>query len=164
MLEARAATQPSLKERFTMEIVPKPPTRKSEGDHFTGDVYIDQLAFGEGDSRIRASIVRFTPGARNAWHSHVNGQTIHVIEGRGRTQARGEEMFEIHAGETIYTPPGEWHWHGAVPDHFMAHLALMEGAGPDQGADAEWGAPVTDEEYHGHTHDYSHSDVQGHSH
>ncbi|WP_345570210.1 hypothetical protein [Nonomuraea rosea] len=32
-------------------------------------------------------------------------------------------------GDTVYTPPGEWHRHGAAPDHFMAHLAMWEGAG-----------------------------------
>ncbi|WP_418346601.1 hypothetical protein [Streptomyces fodineus] len=26
----------------------------------------------------------------------------------------------------IWTPPGEEHWHGAAPDHFMTHIALWE--------------------------------------
>jgi quercetin dioxygenase-like cupin family protein len=25
---------------------------------------------------------------------------------------------------TVKAPPGEWHWHGAAPDHFMTHLAM----------------------------------------
>ena len=41
----------------------------------------------------------------------------------------------------IYTPPGEWHWHGAAPDHFMVHIAIWNDD------DAIWGAHVTDEEY-----------------
>ena len=44
------------------------------------------------------------------------------------------------AGDVIVTPPGEWHWHGAAPDHFMAHLAFTEG-------DTEWGDHLSDEEY-----------------
>ena len=34
----------------------------------------------------------------------------------------------IRSGDTIHTPPGEWHWHGAAPDHFMTHLAMQEAA------------------------------------
>jgi quercetin dioxygenase-like cupin family protein len=46
----------------------------------------------------------------------------------------------------IYTPPGEEHWHGAAPDHFMTHLALWE-VGAD-GKSGIWGDHVTDDEYH----------------
>ena len=91
------------------------------------------------------NIVRFAPGARNAWHAHAVGQTLHVTEGIGRAQARGGAVVEIRAGETIYTPPGEWHWHGAAPDQFMTHLAIWEA--PSDGPESEWGAQVTDAEY-----------------
>jgi hypothetical protein len=47
------------------------------------------------------------------------GQTVHVTEGVGRIQARGGDVVEIHPGDTVYTPAGEWHWHGAAPDRFM---------------------------------------------
>jgi len=52
---------------------------------------------------------------------------------------------EILPGQTIYTPPGEWHWHGATPTDFMSHLAMWEGIA--DGAETEWGEHVTDEEY-----------------
>ena len=32
----------------------------------------------------------------------------------------------MRPGDTVYTPPGEWHWHGAAPTHFMTHLAMWE--------------------------------------
>jgi quercetin dioxygenase-like cupin family protein len=41
--------------------------------------------------------------------------------------------------------PGEWHWHGAAPDHFMTHLAMWEA--PAEGAESEWGEPVADADY-----------------
>ena len=63
-------------------------------------------------------------------------------------QSRDGEVVEIRAGDTVYTPAGEWHWHGAAPDHFMTHIAMFEGAATGQGPDAEWGDPVSDEEYH----------------
>jgi quercetin dioxygenase-like cupin family protein len=128
-----------------MQIQSKPPTAKGSADRFTGDVWLDVLALGEAPSRMRVSVVRFAPGARNAWHAHAVGQTLHVTDGIGRIQARGGEVVEIRAGDTIHTPPGEWHWHGASPDHFMTHLAMWEA--PDDGAESEWGEQITDEEY-----------------
>jgi len=63
--------------------------REGGADIFTGDAWIDVIARGEEASRMRVSVVRFAPGARNAWHSHAVGQTPHVTEGIGRIQARG---------------------------------------------------------------------------
>ena len=130
-----------------MEIQPKQPTAKGGADTFVGDVWLDPIVRGEPPSRIRVSVVRFAPGARNAWHAHAVGQTLHVTEGVGRTQARGGKVIEIRAGDTVHTPPGEWHWHGAAPDDFMTHIAMWEA--PDVGAESEWGEPVSDAEYAG---------------
>ena len=42
-------------------------------------------------------------------------------------QSRGEKTVEIRAGDVIYTPTGEEHWHGgATPDHFMAHPCITQ--------------------------------------
>ena len=128
-----------------MRIQPGEPTTKAPAERFTGDAWIDQVVRGEEPSRVRVAFVRFAPGARNAWHAHAVGQTVHVTEGVGRIQARGGEVVEIRAGETVYTPPGEWHWHGAAPDRFMTHLAIFEA--PADGPETEWASKVTDAEY-----------------
>ena len=128
-----------------MEILPERPTTKASADRFTGDAWFDQIVRGESPSRIRASIVRFAPGARNAWHVHAMGQTLHVTDGVGRIQARGGDVLEIRAGDTILTAPGEWHWHGAAPDRFMTHVTVYEAA--DDGAETEWGDQVPDADY-----------------
>ena len=131
-----------------MEIQPKTPSNKGPAELFTGDVWFDVIAKGEAPSQLRVNMVRFAPGAHTAWHSHVNGQTLHVTEGRGLVQSRDGEVIEIRPGDTIYTPPGEEHWHGAAADHFMCHLAMWEGLGEDQeGPETAWGEHVTDEEY-----------------
>ena len=60
--------------------------------------------------------------------------------------SRGGDVIDIRPGDTIYTPPGEWHWHGAAPEHFMSHLAMWEGLGEGQeGPETTWGEHVTDE-------------------
>jgi quercetin dioxygenase-like cupin family protein len=56
--------------------------------------------------------------------------------------------MEIRSGDTIYTPPGEWHWHGASPEHFMSHLSITESLNEgQQGPETEWGDHVTNAEY-----------------
>ena len=72
-----------------MEILRKEPTVKAGSDRFVGDAWFDVIVRGEEPSRVRVSIVRFAPGARNAWHAHAVGQTVHVTEGVGQIQSRG---------------------------------------------------------------------------
>ena len=105
------------------------------------------IARGEEPSRLRVSLVHFAPGARNAWHAHAVGQTVHVTEGLGLIRSRGGEVVEMHPGDTVHTPAGEWHWHGAAPDHLMTHIAMWEAS--QDGREAESGDLVTDEEYSG---------------
>jgi quercetin dioxygenase-like cupin family protein len=130
-----------------MEIKPKQATVKAPAETFTGDAWFDVIARGEEPSRMRVSIVRFAPGARNAWHAHAVGQTLHVTDDTGLIRSRGHEVLEIQPGDTIHTPPGEWHWHGATPDRFMTHIAMWEA--PPDGPETEWGERVTDAEYLG---------------
>jgi quercetin dioxygenase-like cupin family protein len=127
---------------------PKRPTVKGPDDWFTGDVYFNAYYAGEEPSRARLNLVRFTPGAHTAWHRHAVGQMLHVTEGRRYLQSRGEELIELHPGDTVYTPAGEWHWHGATADSFMCHLALWEapGAGADE-PETVWGDKLRADEY-----------------
>ena len=133
---------------MTTQLQPKRPTVKGPDEWFTGDVYFNAYYVGEEPSRTRLNLVRFTPGAHTAWHRHAVGQTLHVTEGRGYVQSRGDDIIELRPGDTVYTPPGEWHWHGAAPDSFMSHLALWESAGPgsDQ-PETVWGDKLTTDEY-----------------
>jgi quercetin dioxygenase-like cupin family protein len=120
-------------------------TATGPSDWFTGAVYIDSVATPAGASRLSANSVHFTPGARTAWHTHPNGQTIYVTEGVGLAQHRGGPIEVIRSGDRVFFEPGEVHWHGAAPNRFMTHLALLEV--DDQGNNATWGDHVTDEEY-----------------
>src|SRR5689334_25024002 len=115
------------------------------GDWFTGSVYIDPVAAPSGASRLSVSAVHFTPGARTAWHTHPNGQTIVVLEGVCFCQARGGSIDVLRAGDRAFFEPGEEHWHGAAPGSFMTHLAMLEV--DEEGNPATWGDHVTDEEY-----------------
>lgn len=119
-------------------------TAKGPEHWFTGDVYIDSIAVPGDGSRVNASAVHFSPGARTAWHTHPNGQTIYVTEGVGRVGRRGKRD-EIRPGDRVFFEPGEDHWHGAAPTRFMAHLSLVEV--DEHGESAIWGEHVSDDEY-----------------
>ncbi|MDX6356241.1 MAG: hypothetical protein QOF98_3144 [Streptomyces sp.] len=123
-----------------MEIERKQPTVKGPADWFTGEVWLDTVVQPKEPSRINVAAVHFTPGARTAWHAHDGGQSLYVTEGEGRAQSRGEPTVTIRPGDVVHTPSGEWHWHGAAPDHFMTHLSLTEGP-------ATWGDHVSESDY-----------------
>jgi quercetin dioxygenase-like cupin family protein len=114
-------------------------------DWFTGAVYIDTVAAPTDHSQLHAVSVHFTPGARTAWHTHPNGQTIFVVEGIGLAQRRGGPVEVIRPGDRVFFEPDEEHWHGAAATRFMTHLALLQVDG--EGHPATWGEHVTDEEY-----------------
>jgi quercetin dioxygenase-like cupin family protein len=128
-----------------LELKPVTPTAKGPASTFTGDVYVNPICRGEEPSRMIVSLVRFTPGARTNWHSHAVGQTLHVTDGIGLVQTRDGTVIRMRPGDTVYTPPGQEHWHGATAGNFMCHLAMLEGIPGGDGT--TWLEPVTDEQY-----------------
>jgi quercetin dioxygenase-like cupin family protein len=121
------------------------PTKIAPAEYFTGSVLQDEVVVGTPPSRMRATAVTFTPGARTAWHSHPVGQTLYVLYGSGRVCKKGEKPIAINPGDTVVIPPDVVHWHGAASDRLMIHLALSEVT--DQGAGTEWLEKVTEAEY-----------------
>jgi quercetin dioxygenase-like cupin family protein len=120
-------------------------TGTGPSEWFTGTVYMDTVATPNGPCRIAGTMVHFTPGARTAWHTHPNGQTIYVTVGVGLAQGRGGPIEVIRPGDRVFFEPGEDHWHGASPSRSMTHLSLVEV--DDDGNAATWGDHVTDDEY-----------------
>ncbi|SDR62130.1 Cupin domain protein [Rhizobiales bacterium GAS191] len=120
------------------------PTRRGNADWFTGTVWQDPVIDAPAPARVKAARVSFEPGARTAWHTHPLGQTLHVLQGVGRVQALGGPVRVIQAGDTVWIPPHEKHWHGAAPDKGMVHLAIHESL---DGTHVTWLEKVTDEQY-----------------
>ncbi|MBR0895130.1 MULTISPECIES: cupin domain-containing protein [Bradyrhizobium] len=122
------------------------PTRRAPKENFTGSVLQDPINMAPAPARLNASRVSFEPGARTAWHTHPLGQTLYVISGIGRVQAKGGPIREIRPGDVVWIPPNEKHWHGASPDNSMTHIAMQEAL---DGVYSTWMEHVTDEEYNG---------------
>ena len=129
-----------------MELTPVSSTAKAPASNFTGDVYVNSIFRGDEPSRMTVALVRFTPGARTNWHSHAVGQALHCTDGIGLVATRDGTVFRIRPGDTIWTPPGEEHWHGGTTENLMCHLAMLESTG--DGTDpTTWLESVTDEQY-----------------
>jgi len=128
-----------------VQLKPVTPTAKGSAASFIGDVYVNPICRAEYRSRMIVSLVRFTPGARTNWPSHAVGQTLHVTDGTVLVVTRDGIIIRMRPGDTVYTPPGEEHWHGATEGNFMCHLAMLEGTGGGDGT--TWLEPVTDDQY-----------------
>jgi quercetin dioxygenase-like cupin family protein len=131
-----------------MRLLDPQPSAKAPAQFFTGEAWWNVIYAGAGPSRARLNIVRFAPGARTNWHSHILGQTLHVVAGVALIGTRDGTIIETHPGETVTCQPHEEHWHGATPDQFMEHLALWENDGTDT-PETTWLEPVTDADYDG---------------
>jgi quercetin dioxygenase-like cupin family protein len=113
-------------------------TAGKTGSQFTGQVY-NFLTMPATDG-VTINTVTFNPGARTFWHSHTDGQILEVIAGRGLVQSEGGAALAIAAGDTVWVPAGERHWHGAAPDSFMTHTAISLGP-------TNWDVEVAQDEY-----------------
>jgi len=120
-------------------------TRQQPNTTFTGVVYADEVMVGAAPSRMRATRVTFTPGARTFWHTHPVGQTLWCLHGTGRYQQEGQPVQELRPGDTVLIPPGVKHWHGSAPGFLFAHLAMSEIN--DKGEGTTWLEAVSDADY-----------------
>ena len=50
----------------------------------------------------------------------------------------------IRPGDVVWCPPDEKHWHGALRDTAMTHIAIQEAK---DGKVVDWLEPVTDAQY-----------------
>ena len=89
-------------------------------------MYLTPIFNADGTSRLVVGLVRFTPGARTNWHSHANGQLLQCTDGVGLVVTRDGTTIRLRAGDTVWTPAGEEHWHGATAENLMCHYAILE--------------------------------------
>ena len=95
--------------------------------------------------RLRLLRVEFPVAGRTFWHIHHDTQILIVVEGVGFYQhAQDKVARKIVAGDTVYIPAGEKHWHGAAPNSAMTHVVIN---GTQRGGETDWLEEVSDAEY-----------------
>lgn len=109
-----------------------------QGSQFTGTAF-PYLTLPATDGVV-VNTVNFTPGARTHWHHHERGQILVVLAGRGLVQVAGGPVQVLRAGDTVWSPPQESHWHGAAPDSYLVHTAISLGS-------TSWAEAVSDADY-----------------
>jgi quercetin dioxygenase-like cupin family protein len=103
----------------------------------TGEMWGESVLDG-GDTTVNS--VFFAPCARTHWHSHDGGQVLLITAGNGYVQTADGQTACVSAGDVVYSPPGEVHWHGAAEDSFVMHTAITTGK-------TQWLEPVGDQQY-----------------
>jgi quercetin dioxygenase-like cupin family protein len=119
------------------------PFKPADPHSFTGAAKTKLLASDEDSVNVHVYHVQFSDGARTHWHTHSGPQWLLVTEGRIRVQCEGEPSEDVDTGGAVLIPPGQKHWHGAVPGHRGVHLAINVKVKTD------WLDAVSDEDYRG---------------
>jgi quercetin dioxygenase-like cupin family protein len=113
-----------------------PSARRTET--FTGTVWGDPVSDPGTDPT--ASTVVFAPHGRTYWHRHQGGQLVTASAGEGLVVADDGTSYLVGEGQSVWTPSGETHWHGAGPQSILSHTAYSFGI-------TDWLDEVSDEEY-----------------
>ena len=105
---------------------------------FTGTVWGDPLM--PATDGVLINTVYFAPCSRTYWHRHEGGQLLQVVSGQGWVATREDGAVRVEKGDTIWTPPGQEHWHGSDEHTMFAHVATSLGR-------TEWFGEVEAEEF-----------------
>lgn len=113
-------------------------TSETRTDTFYGEVWADPVMPKTDDVMINN--VFFPPDTRTHWHTHEHGQILQVIAGKGWVCLEGEKAQPIRAGDTVWIPSDEVHWHGAASNSYLLHTAISLGK-------TSWQNEVTPEQF-----------------
>lgn len=117
---------------------------RTPAEYFTGNAYLHVIQQRTENNDFVIGSVTFEPAARTNWHTHPKGQVLIVTEGEGLYQEKGKPARIIRKGDVVDIPENVEHWHGATAKIKMVHIAITNYLGE---VNANWLAPVTDEEY-----------------
>jgi quercetin dioxygenase-like cupin family protein len=88
-----------------------------------GKVIAKSLVGPDIAEELSLTLVTFSPGARNRFHTHTTEQVLYVTEGKGIV-ATEDEKIVITPGMLAFIPAGEKHWHGATNDSSFSHISI----------------------------------------
>lgn len=111
---------------------------------FTGKVRQDPVVKADENSHYSVTYVTFEPGARTFWHTHPAGQRLLVVIGKGMVGMKDGRADVIRAGDFVWCPPNVLHFHAAMPDTAMTHIALTN---VKDGKSVTWDNPLSHDEY-----------------
>lgn len=137
-MTAAAATHAKLPKTMTIIRAGSGVTRVPEG-MMTGPFLLQPLLSSQTEGEMTAMRVFAEPGVISHWHSHPRGQILFVLDGVGLAQCEGGEITELRAGDSIWFPANERHWHGAASTSPFSYLSVQP---VKNGSAAHWGESV----------------------
>ncbi len=117
---------------------------KGDSKIFSGDVKVNFMFKATSWRNFGGALVEFNKGARTAWHTHNEGQTLIVTQGKILTKAQGQKATIAKKGDIISCPPNVKHFHGALDSERASHIALTQ---EKNGINVQWLELVSDKEY-----------------
>lgn len=102
------------------------PTPVPEPARFHGPAFSAAVG-ATSTTKATAALIRLPDGSRGHWHSHADGQLIHVVAGAGLVGRRDAEPLRVEVGDLVWIEPGEEHWHGSAEGADLAQLAYSFG-------------------------------------
>lgn len=94
------------------------------GEIFKGRVLTQRVIDDETSDQHRLLEVRFTNGARTKLHTHTTDQVLVITEGHGVVGTR-DDRYDVGAGDVVFIPATEPHFHGAREGADMTHLSVL---------------------------------------
>ena len=74
---------------------------------------------------LKSMAVHFGAGTRTVPHIHHGGQHLVYVDGVG-VVGDDNGVHVVRPGDVVSSPPGSWHWHGAVPGHAATHVTFEQ--------------------------------------
>lgn len=112
--------------------------RSPEGSA-TAPFWVEMLLDGAGDGENTAIRANLDPGTITRWHAHPRGQLLYVLSGKGLGQREGGAVEQLRAGDAVWFPAGQKHWHGATHDSPFSYLSIQA---TEAGRIVDWLEPV----------------------
>ena len=78
-------------------------TKRGAAANFTGEVFQDEVLVGQLPSRMRATVVSFTPGARTGWHTHPGILLLTLAADSGPI-----DWYDANCVKTVYKAGDSW--------------------------------------------------------
>jgi quercetin dioxygenase-like cupin family protein len=98
----------------------------ADSQRFEGTAELHTLLKAQQHGGMRVSHVTFASDASTEWHVHDGEQILFVVEGAGFVETQSDGRVPLGQGDTVRTPAGERHRHGAE-GRSMTHLAITTG-------------------------------------
>jgi quercetin dioxygenase-like cupin family protein len=94
---------------------------------------LQRLVPGTANREVIVWVTEYAPGTKNPRHEHPAAITFYVLSGTGIWQEDGNPPVTLHAGESLFCPPGtiHAHWNPSTTEklRFLEFIAAEKGKG-----------------------------------